>query len=87
VVRFLPDSDPNNTFFWTERAMIKLPFNSIKGEPGSAPVIVQVPCMEIKKNKPPNNKYIKYIIHFSIVSVNFLYSVHSAIAYPILLEE
>ena len=47
VVRFLPDSDPNNTFFWTERAMIKLPFNSIKGEPGSAPVIVQVPCMEM----------------------------------------
>ena len=28
VLRFLPDKDPNNTFFWVERAMIKLPFNS-----------------------------------------------------------
>ena len=26
TVRFLPDADPNNTFFWIERAMIKLPF-------------------------------------------------------------
>ena len=26
VVRFLPDKDTNNTFFWTERNMIKLPF-------------------------------------------------------------
>ena len=32
VLRFLPDKDPNNTFFWAERAMIKLPFNSVKGE-------------------------------------------------------
>ena len=47
VVRFLPDKDPNNTFFWTERAMIKLPFNGIKGQADSRPVQVQVPCMEM----------------------------------------
>ena len=47
VVRFLPDKDPNNTFFWSERAMIKLPFAGIKGQADSRPVQVQVPCMEM----------------------------------------
>jgi hypothetical protein len=47
VVRFLPDKDINNTFFWTERAMIKLPFAGIKGQADSRPVQVQVPCMEM----------------------------------------
>ena len=47
VVRFLPDKDPNNTFFWTERNMIKLPFAGIKGQTDSRPVTVQVPCMEM----------------------------------------
>jgi hypothetical protein len=46
-IRLLPDSDPNNTFFWIERAMIKLPFAGIKGETNSKPVTVQVPCMEM----------------------------------------
>ena len=47
VVRFLPDRDTNNTFFWTERNMIKLPFAGIKGQTDSRPVTVQVPCMEM----------------------------------------
>ena len=47
VVRFLPDGNPNNTFFWVERAMIKLPFAGIKGETDSRPVQVQVPCVEM----------------------------------------
>ena len=47
TVRFLPDGDPNNTFFWIERAMIKLPFAGIKGETNSKPTTVQVPCMEM----------------------------------------
>jgi len=47
VVRFLPDKDPTNTFFWTERAMIKLPFAGVKGQADSRPVQVQVPCMEM----------------------------------------
>jgi len=47
TVRFLPDGDPNNTFFWLERAMIKLPFAGVKGETNSKQVTVQVPCMEM----------------------------------------
>jgi hypothetical protein len=47
TVRFLPDADPNNTFFWIERAMIKLPFAGVKGDTSSKPVTVQVPCMEM----------------------------------------
>jgi hypothetical protein len=47
TVRFLPDGDSNNTFFWAERLMIKLPFAGVKGETDSKPVQVQVPCMEM----------------------------------------
>ena len=47
TIRFLPDGDENNTFFWQERLMIKLPFAGIKGESDSRPVQVQVPCMEM----------------------------------------
>jgi hypothetical protein len=47
VVRFLPDGNSANTFFWVERAMIKLPFAGIKGETDSRPVQVQVPCVEM----------------------------------------
>jgi hypothetical protein len=47
VIRFLPDGDSKNTFFWVERAMIKLPFSGIAGETDSRPVQVQVPCVEM----------------------------------------
>ena len=47
VIRFLPDKDPANTFFWTERNMIKLPFAGTKGQTDSRPIQVQVPCMEM----------------------------------------
>ena len=47
TIRFLPDGDPDNTFFWRERLMIKLPFAGIKGQTDSKPIIVQVPCMEM----------------------------------------
>jgi len=47
VIRFLPDGNTNNTFFWVERAMIKLPFAGIKGETDSRQVQVQVPCVEM----------------------------------------
>jgi hypothetical protein len=46
-VRFLPDADTKNSFFWVERAMIKLPFAGIKGQSDSKPVVVQVPCVEM----------------------------------------
>lgn len=47
TVRFLADGNPKNTFFWIERAMIRLPFNGIKGEMESKQVMVQVPCVEM----------------------------------------
>ena len=47
TLRFLPDGDQDNTFFWKERLVIKLPFAGIKGETDSRPVQVQVPCMEM----------------------------------------
>lgn len=47
VMRFLPDGNTDNTFFWVERAMIKLPFAGIKGEAESKQTIVQVPCVEM----------------------------------------
>jgi len=47
TLRFLPDGNADNTFFWTERLMIKLPFSGIKGDTGSRPVQVQIPCMEM----------------------------------------
>jgi len=47
TLRFLPDGDDTNTFFWKERLMIKLPFAGVKGQTDSRPVQVQVPCMEM----------------------------------------
>jgi hypothetical protein len=47
VIRLLPDGNSANTFFWVERAMIKLPFAGVKGETDSRPVQVQVPCVEM----------------------------------------
>jgi hypothetical protein len=46
VLRFLPDADPDNTFFWQERQMIRLSFPGVKGG-DSKPVTVQVPCAEM----------------------------------------
>ena len=47
LLRFLPDGNDKNTFFWAERAMIRLPFNGIKDQPDSKNVMVQVPCVEM----------------------------------------
>ena len=46
VLRFLPDNDPNNTFFWVERQMIRLTFPGVVGG-DQKPTTVQVPCMEM----------------------------------------
>ena len=47
TVRFLPDGNQDNTFFWVERAMIKLPFPGVKNSTDSKQVTVNVPCMEM----------------------------------------
>ena len=46
-IRFLPDADSSNPFFWIERSLIKLPFNGIKGQSDSKPIQIQVPCVEM----------------------------------------
>jgi len=52
IIRFLNDGNPDNPYFWVERAMFKFPFNGIKGDPtASSNVIVQVPCMEMYGEK------------------------------------
>jgi len=47
VLRFLPDADNSNTFFWRERQVIKMPFPGVKGGDTNKPVTVQVPCIEM----------------------------------------
>ena len=52
-IRFLPDADNNNTFFWVERSLIRLPFSGIKGDANSRPTIVQIPCMDMYGRDTP----------------------------------
>ena len=47
TIRFLPDGDEKNTFFWRERQMIKIPFAGIVGQDENKKVTVQVPCTEM----------------------------------------
>jgi len=49
TLRFLPDGDDSNDFFWVERLIIKLPFPGVKGQSDGKPVEVQVPCMDMWK--------------------------------------
>jgi hypothetical protein len=58
TMRFLPDGDPNNTFFWTERQMIRLQFPGIKGG-DMKPTTVQVPCMEMWGEQCPVHNEIR----------------------------
>lgn len=51
VIRFLPDGDPDNDFFWIERQMINLAFSGVKGQAESKPVTVKVPCIEMWGNQ------------------------------------
>lgn len=47
IIRFLPDGNAENTFFWVEKQMIKLSFPGIKGHDEHKTVEIQVPCMEM----------------------------------------
>ncbi len=46
-IRFLPDGDDSNTFFWRERQMMRFEFPGIKGGDENKKVVVQVPCVEM----------------------------------------
>jgi len=47
TVRYLPDQDTKNPFFWIERQLIKLPFNGVVGDMNVKQTLVTVPCMEM----------------------------------------
>ena len=47
LMRFLPDADEENTFFWKERQMVRLAFPGIKAQDEHKNVTVQVPCIEM----------------------------------------
>jgi hypothetical protein len=49
VLRFTPDGDTSNDYWWRERLIIKIPFSGIKGDSSSKPTEVQVPCMDMWK--------------------------------------
>lgn len=51
ILRLLPDANQDNTFFWSERQLLKFPFPGIKGQDESKSVIVQVPCIEMWDGK------------------------------------
>ena len=53
TIRFLPDGSSDNTFFWVERQIIKLPFNGVKGDPNVKQITVQVPCVEMYGDNCP----------------------------------
>lgn len=47
TIRFLPDGDTKNTYFWVERQLIKLPFNGVVGNNDVRRIDVSVPCVEM----------------------------------------
>lgn len=53
TIRFLPDGNTKNEFFWVERQIIKLPFNGVKGDPNVKRIDVQVPCVEMYGDSCP----------------------------------
>ncbi len=47
VIRFLPDGNQSNDFFWVERQMIRLTFPGIVGQNTNKEITIQVPCVEM----------------------------------------
>lgn len=46
-LRFLPDANKDNTFFWVEKQVMKFPFAGVLGGDEKKQVFVQVPCVEM----------------------------------------
>lgn len=49
TLRFLPDTDPDNPFFWVDRQIIRMPFQGVVGGdyPTDKTVTVNVPCIDM----------------------------------------
>lgn len=59
TVRFLPDGNTANDFFWLERQMIRIPFSGVKGGDEAKGVTVNVPCVEMWGQECPIHKEIR----------------------------
>lgn len=57
-LRFLPDADQENTFFWRERQQIRIPFPGMVDDPTKQTTIV-VPCVEMWGEKCPVHEEIR----------------------------
>lgn len=53
TIRFLPDANPENTFFWRERQQINLTFPGIKGQDENKNILIRVPCVEMWNESCP----------------------------------
>ncbi len=53
TVRFLPDANPENTFFWRERQQITLEFPGVIGSSNDKKATVKVPCVEMYGDSCP----------------------------------
>lgn len=51
TLRFLPDADTNNPYFWVERQMINLDFPGVLGQDENKRVTIAVPCIEMYEGK------------------------------------
>lgn len=58
ILRFIPDANPENTFFWVEKQQIRIPFQGIEGV-NSKPTTVTVPCMEMWNETCPIHQEIR----------------------------
>jgi hypothetical protein len=59
TIRFLPDGNEKNDFFWLERQMIRIPFTGVKGHDEGKAVTVTVPCVEMWGTECPIHKEIR----------------------------
>lgn len=63
TVRFLPDADQDNLYFWRERLVCKLPFAGVEGGeyPTNKEVSITVPCVEMWGHKCPITEGIRHL--------------------------
>lgn len=62
IIRFLPDGDNTNTYFWAERQLINIPFSGVIGagsEYENKEVVVSVPCVEMWGDQCPVHQEIR----------------------------
>ena len=59
IIRFLPDGNSDNGWFWVERMTIRMPFAGILGGDTTKPITVTAPCMEMYGKTCPVMEEIK----------------------------